>query len=285
MSDFIAVVPVPSTVLSGLTTGLDWWPLVTEDSRLDRLYPSNLTHRKRSAGFCRRACRHKKKRSSACAPKMFSPCIFGEGRCLWFTRSWFDSGSDVMTRIFFFANIWVMVTDLPFLFEVQHRGHAWGLESDHMIWYWIICFSFMSDMDFKFARCLKCLLHCLEWQEQSFAFPTCCSDFLSVLQGMAIEVYTGHGWLSSRQSWVDIAEFFCNLNVFLRSFHDVSRPDSVLHQCLVEIAVAHSVVQTHLLTDCGQLSRWSCTRDVSSASDQLRNFFKFSRTFADFIDE
>ena len=113
-------------------TGLDWWPLVTEDSRLDRLYPSNLTHRQRSAGFCRRACRHKKKRSSACASKMFSPCIFGEGRCLWFTRSWFDSGSNVMTWIFFFANIWVMVTDLPFLFEVQHRGHAWGLESDHM---------------------------------------------------------------------------------------------------------------------------------------------------------
>ena len=106
--------------------------------------------------------------------------------------------------------------------------------------------------------------------------------------GMAIEVYTGHGWLSSGQSWVDIAEFSCNLNVFLRSFHDVSRPNSVLHQCLVEIAVAHSVVQTHLLAkffkssfmafSCGQLSRWSCTRDVSSASDQLRNFFKFSRT-------
>ena len=35
--------------------------------------------------------------------------------------------------------------------------------------------------------------------------------------------------------------------MFLLSFHDVSRPDSVLHQCLVDIAVAHMVetVQTH----------------------------------------
>ena len=76
--------------------------------------------------------------------------------------------------------------------------------------------------------------------------------------------------------------------MFLLSFHDVSRPDSVLHQCLVEIAVAHMVetVQTQffkcsfiLAFSFGQLGRWSCTRDVSSALVQI-SFFKFSRNFA-----